>query len=449
MLVLVSDLHVTDGTTANNVNPEAFDLLGAEIVDAATRRGAREVHLVLLGDILDLVRTDYWHRHAIPMSRRPWGGVLDPSTGMNADRAGIEAQFQAILAAILASPTAQALGAMLSSLATGPAPFRVTYVVGNHDRVLWNFPSLRDAAQAALPQVTAFAPGLESPEYGLLARHGHEWDEHTFGWRFRREVLQPGARIERFSAEAYATMAIGEAVTAELMSGLVFHARDQGGPETLVSQLKEVNNLRPLLDVFAWLDWIGGERLAVHREMLHEALRRALDGLLASSLARAWDRLQTDYLVSGDLVDRLEQARAVLLGPTFESFRGRVEALQRVQRLVPALQPAEDGLLAGARSEAVFQGAPTPAGIQRVIYGHTHRARHDYFAASTDGTVRMYVNTGTFLPLITRARDGRSFASAQQMTMVFAYRADEDRQGKRDDTTSIDIWNGTRRKLYA
>jgi hypothetical protein len=83
-----------------------------------------------------------------------------------------------------------------------------------------------------------------------------------------------------------------------------------------------------------------------------------------------------------------------------------------------------------------------------VIYGHTHRARHDYFAADPEGAVRMYINTGTFLPLITRARDGRSFASAQQMTMVFAYRADEDRQGKRDGTTSIDIWNGTRRKLY-
>jgi UDP-2,3-diacylglucosamine pyrophosphatase LpxH len=448
MLVLVSDLHITDSTTANNVNPEAFDLLGDEIADAASRRRAREVELVLLGDILDLVRTDYWHRTAIPMAQRPWGGTLDQRTGMNADRGAIEAQFQAILRAILASQTAQALGGMVSTLAAGAVPFRVTYVIGNHERVMWNFPSLQKAVRAALPQVSEFAAGVERPEYGLLARHGHEWDENTYGWRFRRDVLQPRERIDRFAPEAYETMAIGEAVTAELMSGLVFHARDQGAPDSLVSQLKEVNNLRPLLDVFAWLDWIAGGRLREHREMLHEALRRALEGLLESSLARQWDRLQTDYLVSGDLVDRLEQARSVLLGPNFESFRGRVETLQRVQRLVPALQPAEDGLLAGARSEAVFQGELTPAGIQRVIYGHTHRARHDYFAASTDGTFRMYVNTGTFLPLITRTRDGRSFASAQQMTMVFAYRADEDMQGKRDGTTSIDIWNGTRQKRY-
>src|SRR5206468_1935245 len=133
--------------------------------------------------------------------------------------------------------------------------------------------------------------------------------------------------VDRFAPEAYEVMAIGEAVTAELMSGLVFHARDQGGPASLVDQLKDVNNLRPLLDVFAWLEWVGGASVQEHRQMLHEALRRALDGLLSTTLAHRWDRLHTDYLISGDLVDRLEQALALLLGPDFESFRGRVESL--------------------------------------------------------------------------------------------------------------------------
>ncbi|MEP6687693.1 MAG: hypothetical protein ABJC36_05040, partial [Gemmatimonadales bacterium] len=286
MLVLVSDLHITDETAANNVNPEAFELLGAEIVDAAARRGAREIHVVLLGDILDLVRSDYWHRRAIPMAQRPWGGVLDPRTGMNADRAVVEPQFQAVLAAVLATPTAAALRTMLASLSTGPIPCRATYVIGNHERVMWNFPSLREAARASLPQVTAFAAAVESPEYGILARHGHEWDEHTHGWRFRRDVLVPAEPIDRFAPEAYEVMAIGEAVTAELMSGLVFHARDLGAPASLVDQLKDVNNLRPLLDVFAWLEWVGGARVREHRQMLHAALSRALDGLLSSSLAR-------------------------------------------------------------------------------------------------------------------------------------------------------------------
>jgi hypothetical protein len=109
----------------------------------------------------------------------------------------------------------------------------------------------------------------------------------------------------------------------------------------------------------------------------------------------------------------------------------------------------EDRLLEGASTEEVLQPAEAARGIQRVVYGHTHRARHDYFSASPDGAVRMYINTGTFLPLITRARDGRTFASAQQLTMVFVYGPDEDTQGKRPGTSSVEIWNGMRRKLYA
>jgi len=449
MLVLVSDLHITDETTANNVNPEALELLGADILETAERRGAREIHLVLLGDILDLVRTDYWHRSGIPMRLRPWGGTLDLRTGMNADSSAIREQFHAILGGILGTPTAGALGTTLATLAAGPVPFRATYVVGNHERVMWNFPSLQEAVRAAMPAIAAFAPRVESTEYGVLARHGHEWDEHSHGWQFRRTVLIPGAEVDRFAPEAYEVMAIGEAVTAELMSGLVYHARDQGAPMSLVDQLKDVNNLRPLLDVFAWLEWIGGARERDLRRMLHESLSRALDGLLETSLARQWDHLRTDTLVSGDLVDRLQQARAFLLGPDFESFRGRVQWLGRLQRLVPALLPAEEGLLAGARSEAVLGQATGPGGTQRVIYGHTHRARHDYFSSEPDGTVRMYINTGTFLPLISRAADRRSFSSVLQMTMVYVYRSDEDMQRKRAGTSSLDIWNGTRYKLYA
>jgi hypothetical protein len=91
---------------------------------------------------------------------------------------------------------------------------------------------------------------------------------------------------------------------------------------------------------------------------------------------------------------------------------------------------------------------PRPGPIQRVIYGHTHRARHDYFSADQAGAVKMYVNTGTFLPLIERARDRRSFVNSIQMTMVYVYRADEDTERKAPNTTSLDIWNGIRRKQY-
>ncbi len=449
MLVLVSDLHLTDGTTAKNVNPEAFALMASLIRDTAIRRGAREIHLVLLGDIFDLVRTDYWLRTGVPPARRPWGGAPDPRTALNTDTAEVERQFAAVLDGILATDSAGELGRAIASLTDAARPLRVSYVLGNHDRVFWNLPGLRARLTAAFPAISSFFSALESPEYGVLARHGHEWDEPNHGWHFREKVLLPSERIGRFDPEAYQVMAIGEVITAELMGGLVHHVRLGGAAPGLVDQVMEVNNLRPILDVFSWLEWMGEGRSDAQQRLLFEALRKALDGVVESRLAQQWDRLQRDILVSADLVDRLQQARSILLGSNFKTFKGRVEAVRKLQGVFTRIfGEGDDRLLEGAASEQAFKPGQESRGIQRIIYGHTHRPTHRYFSGLRDGRVQMYVNTGTYLPLIARTADGRGFASSIQMTLVYVYRADEDLGGKAPGTTSMDIWNGVRRKTY-
>jgi UDP-2,3-diacylglucosamine pyrophosphatase LpxH len=449
MLVLVSDLHLTDERTARNVNPEAFKLFASEVAATARKRGAKETQLVLLGDTIDFVRTDYWLRQRLAPEERPWGGKLDPKTGMNPDSRAIERQFLAILQDVLRSPTAQQFMATLAELEQNCPEFSVRYVVGNHDRVLWNFPALQRAIQQAIPQIKDFASGLELEEYGVVARHGHEWDLNCHGWEFRNRVLVPRENVGRFSEEAYRVMAIGEAVTAELMGGLIYHATQLGAAPAIVEQVKDVNNLRPMLHVFEWLDWIGAPASRQEQKRLYQAMRLALDGLLGCSLAKEWDRMRTDLLISADLIDRLQQARRLILGPEFGSFRGRVGALQRLERTFPFLFKEEDVLREGARSEEVFRKPRPGSAIQRVAYGHTHRARHDYFHGDQDGTVQMYINCGTYLPLITEADDGESFASSIQMVYVYLYRVDEDLDTKRPGTSSMDMWTGIRRKVYA
>src|SRR5918995_2697124 len=101
-------------------------------------------------------------------------------------------------------------------------------------------------------------------------------------------------------------MAIGEVIAAELMGGLVHHVRQAVAPPLLVDQVMEVNNLRPILDVFTWLEWLGEGGTEAHQQILFDALRSAVDGVLESRLARQWDRLERDILVSADLVDRLQ-----------------------------------------------------------------------------------------------------------------------------------------------
>jgi hypothetical protein len=150
MLIVFSDVHLTDESTAGNVHASAFERLSEEIEDAAQQKAARELHVLLLGDIFDLVRTGWWHEQQaagkLSVADRPWNGTLDPSTGMNADVTNVESQFQQVLKGILRTESCRALLAMLNDLpAVGGQRPAVTYVIGNHDRALHNFPSLQDA----------------------------------------------------------------------------------------------------------------------------------------------------------------------------------------------------------------------------------------------------------------------------------------------------------------
>jgi UDP-2,3-diacylglucosamine pyrophosphatase LpxH len=458
MLVVFSDTHISDNSTARNVHASAFDLLCQEIVSAADAKGAIEVHVVLLGDIFDLVRTDWWHQETV-MAQRPWGGDLDPATAMNQDSARNEAQFAAVLAKILETEAAKRLIKVLNELSGKTnRDTHVTYVIGNHDRVFNNFPSLQQTVTQALTGVkqVSFANVFRSPEYGVLARHGHEWDENCHGWSFYNQVLR-GRKpaVDRFSPEAYKVMAIGEVVTAELMSGLVHYAKAAQPSSTpaytdFIGGFKDINNIRPLLDVFPWLEWFARDQLGSYKDALFQAMKQSLDGVLESSVAKRWDDLVTDLIFKGDLTDRLSLLRKRILGKSFDQFRNRVGTFTKLQGRHDPGHPQKDDYQAGAEQEQEWKTwrATPPGPIQFVLYGHTHRAKHVAFEASREQRVRMYLNTGTLLPLIQRATDD-GFSTALQMTMAFFYRAEEDKSERADAGPTLDLWNGIRRKVYA
>lgn len=459
MLVIISDLHLTDESTACNVHGTAFGHLGDAIRSAAREKNASEVHIILLGDIVDLVRTDYWLRNGIPMEKRPWGGKLNPSTAMNEDEETIRLQFEAILGDILACDAVRSgLIPMLNNLPRGRngKPPKVTYVIGNHDRVLHNFPSLQQMFRDLLPEIDlSFATKVELPEYGVLARHGHEYDEICHGWWFSNNVMRRDRTLDRFSPEAYKVMAIGEALTAELMSGLIYHTACEFPEETRTEEqrnflrnLVNVNNLRPMLDVFKWITWYTRDGYSVYQKALFQALKKSLDSFLDCKLAKKWDDMEFDLLLSGDITDKLEKLRLVLkIGGAFEVLRDIVS--NWISRTGPSMTPEEgDELTEGARTEWDDNGGTIDSRYQYVVYGHTHEALHRCFSARPDGTIRMYINTGTYLPLIQQTDDGKGFYSAHQMTMAFFYKRDEDESQRADFGPTVDIWNGIRRKMY-
>jgi UDP-2,3-diacylglucosamine pyrophosphatase LpxH len=447
MLVIISDLHLTDGHTARNPHESTFRRLGQEIRTSAEARNARELEIVLLGDIFDVVRTDYWHRNGVPAERRPWGGEPDPVTGMNR-AAAVEAQFSEILSEVLVQPGSRALIATLQGLEaeTGLRP-HVTYVPGNHDRVLNNFHGLRrQIADALDPLAVDFANVYESADYGVRARHGHEWDDNCHGWQLFRKVLNSESDLGRFDELAYRVMAIGEVVTAELMSGVIFHMRQALDPDKdrpFLDSLMDLHNLRPMAEAFHWLAW---KKQSQYTQVSQQAVVTALDGVLNSEFARLWNRTKRDLIVSGDLTDYLEKVRDEVRLGGLDAVRASMRLLELIGDLRKMFVGERTPLVDGAAEEA---GAlPDDSPVQYIVYGHSHRSRQDCFSARVDGRIRMYINTGTFLPLIERAHD-RSFYQTHRMTFACFFRDGEDTTGRAGGGPAMDMWDRMQRKVPA
>ena len=69
MLVISSDIHLGDGTTANSISPTAFDLFSNRLRETAyyawfrqdgTYRPIENLDLLLMGDILDPLHSTLW-----------------------------------------------------------------------------------------------------------------------------------------------------------------------------------------------------------------------------------------------------------------------------------------------------------------------------------------------------------------------------------------------------
>lgn len=463
MLVIFSDVHLTDGTTAENVRPEAFsDLLLPEIEDNAKMKQAGEVHVVLLGDIFDLVRTSYWHE-AVDWDDRPWNDELDPKTGMNKNSRLIERQFSDVLDRILNTDSGKAFMKLMKELpARTNKNVKVTYIIGNHDRVFNNFQSLQQKLRDELRNINLeFRNELRAPEYGVIARHGHEWDDHCHGWHFAKKVLHKnnGHALKQFDADTYKIMTIGEVVTAELMSGLIcemaksMQEKDWNTEEDqeLLDNLKNLNNIRPLEEAIYWLNWFMKQRFPQkaengRKELLLDAIQTAVSNVLKSAFAKQWDKSELNFLlIDGDLTDKLQKVKWGLNLLNYNGLHWLIDFWHDVKHFLPR---KADKFLNGAKTEWENAAFKNDRRFQYVVYGHTHEARQEYLEANGDEKVKMYINSGTFLPLIQPAHRRNGFASAHRMTIANFFKDDEDMEGRKGNGPTLTLWNGIKRKTY-
>ena len=466
MLVIVSDLHFTDGTTGMRVPADAFKIFAERLEDMAFNASnpdgenydpLKTFDLILLGDIFDMVRSVKWteQEKGQPGYARPWSDPQSP-----AFLAKIDEITQAILA-----KNAEAF-AIIKGIADGtqitlppptkagnvdqryvqnrhsvkrlPVKVNIYYVLGNHD---WYF-HLQGSAMQAIRQKIAAALGLANPaaffphdpeespevkqallEHSIWARHGDLYD----GWNY------PDGDIGRDQAT------LSDAMCVELFNRIpvrIQQALSGKLPAEFFSDLNEMGSVRPSWMTPAWV------ALLLERHNVSKENRKVIDEIW-HELVRQF--LELDYLKQMDTpspfddADKVQILLGLLKNVSIEKLDGLGSFIDKMKDVVGMFMGGALNYERKAMQEALYKSKD----VRFIVYGHTHG--YKVFPLRTvqkDNKPfdQLYLNSGTWHPLHDLGHDqsqGRGFIFHKTMTYLSFYK-DAERKGRLYET-----WSGT------
>ncbi len=418
MLVILSDLHFTDASLSagDNIPARAFAYLAEDIRgiienqdDEGRRRlDVKNVEILLLGDVFDLIRSTRWDALLLPWS--PPGAKLE-------DRAG------KILEGVVEA-NAKALEEIRKLRDSLGVPARVTYVAGNHDRLVNMFESTRRKAAEVLglsaedcDPARPFPTEYRSDDYAVVARHGQQFDSLNWAGGFDRPSL-------------------GEAVVVKLINAFPLNLRQKLGENPseagkhVLEKIAELDHVRPLWAVPRWVRAvIKGTSDPDLRLAIEDAWLEAVNGFLADGLVRSHTKGFHPFKFTWwlPLVLRIRW-----------SLAETVFGWNWVRRLLGAGD--RKFVKKAAADPALSETRSAPADL--VVYGHTHNALQE--PLDVRGKRRLvYFNSGTWRKTVRPAehgRRGRDFIPWEVMSYLLLYGPEENR-GYR-----YEMWTGMRGK---
>lgn len=445
MLVLISDLHLTDGSCGSSLSARASELLVERIEELAVRASWRasgvyqpveRVDLVLLGDTLDLLQSTQWLQTRV----RPWSNLnsTEGAAFLRALVTDILRHNEAALAVLRASGAEGGIPLLPADRYGRPAagatpqivPLKLHYAVGEHDWLL----HLPGQAGDVLRQMVGLTMGLSSATDGpfpsepaddprlaeilgrhrTIARHGDQFDELSFS----------GSRDQP---------SLTDVLILELVLPFVDQLRREFAselPPAVQQGLGELGQLRPLVLMPVWLDAL---------------LDRACPSAgLRSKIQRLWDRaadrmLGLDIVRSGNLCSR-QGVTAGLGGLLKFNRRPTGSWTAAVRDWCHASQVCNGSLAAHALAEHDFRNRRA----KYVVYGHTHQADMAALENSAAGGFalpQLYFNTGTWQRVHrpTHVAPGpQEFIASESFHVVTLYQGDE-RGGRGYETWSASL----------
>lgn len=444
MLVIISDLHLTDGTVGQSIPAGAFQIFAQRLRDmtisASYRAGGnyrppQQVDLLLLGDTLDLIRSARW----LTSDARPWDNLQSqPAAVMTARivadvlaaNARSFAELRTLAAEGIGIPSHDPGDQRTNLPADCPVPVRIHYLVGNHDWMLHVPGPAHDRIRQAVVQHLGLANRSDRP----FPHDPAESDEVIDTLHRHRVLARHGDIYDPFNFEGDRNASsLGDAIVIELINRFPYAVETELGgdlsPETLAG-LREIDNIRPTLLVPVWIDGL------LERTCPSPSLRK--------QVKQIWDTL----------ADRFLQLNFVRSRDTWNPV-DLVDGLQRVLKFSRRISVGWASAivnwlhgLRGSQEASYYRHALAEQDFRNrrakhVVYGHTHYPEMvplDVSYATDDAFNQVYFNSGTwrrvYRPTLWAPAE-HEFIAADSMTFLAFYDGDE-RRGRPFET-----WSGT------
>jgi UDP-2,3-diacylglucosamine pyrophosphatase LpxH len=261
------------------------------------------------------------------------------------------------------------------------------------------------------------------PEYGVLARHGHEFDKYNY---------EGGSSLTEAD---YQRVPIGDPITTELISRLPYELERRLAGEPLpdaekariVENFQEIENVRPLSAVIEWLlyqvskaNWL--------KEIVEDTVDAVITRFNELDFVKAWYERHDKWL---DPFDEADKIQAVLyLLEKFKVFPG--------EKLLSLAMKAQDFFYKDDLLEAVPEEFSFDSRLRYLVHGHTHDPLVMPIRTRASGE-QVYLNTGTWRTRYQKATRDRSFVSWKNMTYVIFYKPEE----REMPIPAFETWTGT------
>ncbi|MBI5352985.1 MAG: hypothetical protein HZB50_10135 [Chloroflexi bacterium] len=447
MLVIVSDLHLGDGTTAASIPASAFEVFARRLNETAyfaswrkdgSYRPIEALDVILMGDILDPLHSTRWLDSA---QTRPWSDPHRPEYAaklLEVTRAIFEENKKSLEILrgcasgknIRLAPATRGKKPDFKTIVQIPLKVRFHYMVGNHD---WYYhlhgPAFDKIRAEVIKKMGLSNPASpfpynadESPmlkeifeHYKVLGRHGDCFDKFNYDSEKGRD---------------HGT--IGDVFTMDVCNRFPVEVQKRYGnelPVGIIDSMKRITNIRPALAAPLWIS--GQIRAYASSPALEGELKKVWDQIAKEFLQLDFIR-EADKALQFDMVDGMELLMGISRRASFSTINDIIvwmrEKMWGGQRSFMNYALTEPSFLDG--SSKYF------------VYGHTHH--YEIIPLDARGSApyaesQVYFNSGTwhsYFDLAMKNPKEQKFVPYQALTYLTFYANGE--HGGRD----FDAWSG-------